>query len=128
MTCHSSVVPIILLIARSKLVPDFVATIHFVHLICVSLYVHAIPTYPVWWFLQMISTILMTVLGVWACQWRELRPMAFGGKAKSTENGANASPSDVDVGVGYDMGPGGGRGRDGAGAYEMVGMTPKEPA
>lgn len=40
-----------------------------------------------WWLLQISSAALMTFLGVWACQWRELKPMAFGGKGKPTTNG-----------------------------------------
>lgn len=72
----------------------------------------------------------MISLGVWACQWRELRPMSFGGKAKqqsdpaTLENGGATAP---DNGEGFSMGSGG-RGRDGAGTYEMVGMAPKEPS
>ena len=74
----------------------------------------------------------MVSLGMWACQWRELKPFAFGGSGNSkgkqpavdTGGGAEAE------GEGFEMGnPAmGGRGRDGASAYEMVGMAPKEPA
>ena len=65
----------------------------------------------------------MVGLGMWACQWRELKPMAFGGKGKAVANGR---PKEEEDGEGYAMGRGG-RGRDG-GAYEMVGMAPaKEP-
>ncbi|KAK4611574.1 hypothetical protein CLAFUW4_12979 [Fulvia fulva] len=125
-----TVIPILLLIARSKLVPDFALTIHFVHLIVTSLYTKAIPTNITWWLLQVASVALMISLGVWACQWRELRPMSFGGKAKqqsdpaTLENGGATAP---DNGEGFSMGSGG-RGRDGAGTYEMVGMAPKEPS
>lgn len=59
----------------------------------------------------------MMFLGVWACQWRELKPIAFGGgKSKTTT---------VDTGEDAETGfarENRGRGRDGAGAYEMVGM------
>ena len=74
-----SVVFILLLVSRSKLVPDFALTIHFLHLIASSLYTHAIPTNLLWWGLQSASSALMTFLGMWACQWRELRPISFGG-------------------------------------------------
>jgi hypothetical protein len=68
----------------------------------------------------------MTALGIWACQWRELRPLTFGGKAKATDTGSGAA----EEGEGHVMGNGrGGRGRAGGGAYEMVQMGgPREPA
>lgn len=67
----------------------------------------------------------MTGLGVWACQWRELKPMAFGGKGKAR---AENAPADAERGDGHVMGSGRGAGTDGQGSYEMVGMAPKEPA
>lgn len=45
----------------------------------------------------------MVTVGTWACQWRELRPIPFGGSAR---------------GVGEGSSSGGG----GAGEYEMVQM------
>lgn len=118
-----SVIPILLLIARSKLVPDFALTIHFIHLIVTSLYTHVIPDTLYWWLVQGASAALMVSLGMWACQWRELQPMAFGGKAKSPTKTA-------DEGEGYEMGTLRGAGRDGAGSYENVGAeaSRKEPA
>ncbi|KAF1977143.1 hypothetical protein BU23DRAFT_587703 [Bimuria novae-zelandiae CBS 107.79] len=109
---------ILLLIARSKLVLDFALTIHFIHLIVTSLYSHAIPTNLFWWALQACSATLMTSLGVWACQWRELRPINFGAKSTASQ-GASAAED----GMGESRGWGRGRGRDGAGEYEMVGMN-----
>lgn len=81
----------------------------------------------------------MTLGGVWACQWRELRPVKFGGSAAPNNNKAsggargqeqeNARAGDERVleggeGEGYEVGGhrGRGRGRDGGGLYEMVGM------
>ncbi|KAF2252714.1 hypothetical protein BU26DRAFT_517287 [Trematosphaeria pertusa] len=110
---------ILLLIARSKLVLDFALTIHFIHLIVTSLYSHAIPTNLFWWALQICSAALMTSLGVWACQWRELRPINFGSKP-GVRQGNGSAPDD---GVGETRGRGRGRGRDGAGEYEMVNMN-----
>jgi hypothetical protein len=60
----------------------------------------------------------MTSLGVWACQWRELRPINFGSKTV-VRQGASAVEEDT----GESRGRGRGRGRDGAGEYEMVGMA-----
>ena len=111
-----SAIFILLLIARSKLVLDFALTVHFIHLIVTSLYTHAIPSNLFWWALQMCSATLMTSLGVWACQWRELKPINFGSKTPAQQ------PVTEEEG-GDSRGRGRGRGRDGAGEYEMVGMS-----
>ncbi|KAK3677349.1 hypothetical protein LTR78_002887 [Recurvomyces mirabilis] len=126
------VIPILLLIARSKLVPDFALTIHFVNLLTTSVYTRSIPTSIYWWLVQLCSAALMTSVGIWACQWRELQPMAFGGKSSKGKqraeaaNGHAVGPAEVaDEEAGYEMGGGRGGGRDGAGTYEMVGMAPR---
>ena len=71
----------------------------------------------------MASAALMTSLGIWSCQWRELRPMTFGAKTEAKgdgqENKSAASLEDDSLG----RGRGRGRGRDGGGEYEMVGMN-----
>ncbi len=87
----------------------------------------------------------MGVGGVWACRWRELRPMSFGGGGRAERGGAGGSGVGERGGgrevrgegggagdgeEGYEMGGEGrggegrekGRGRDGGGLYEMVGM------
>jgi hypothetical protein len=64
----------------------------------------------------------MTSLGVWACQWRELRPINFGGKSSSSASRQEGHGGDDDDGIGLSRGRGRGRGRDGAGEYEMVHM------
>ncbi|KAF2011802.1 hypothetical protein BU24DRAFT_426905 [Aaosphaeria arxii CBS 175.79] len=115
------VVFILLLIARSKLVLDFAVTVHFIHLVVTSLYSHAFPSNLFWWGLQLCSATLMTSLGVWACQWRELRPINFGGKARQP---TNQSIEDTEVGHIENAGRGGGR--DGAGEYELVGIDRRE--
>jgi len=123
------VIPILLLVARSKLVPDFALTIHFIHLIITSLYARAIPTNVYWWLVQACSAALMIALGMWACQWRELQPMAFGGKGKERAAAANGHLPEIHIeeaGEGFPTSSGSGKGRDGAGAYEMVGMAPRE--
>lgn len=113
---------ILLLVARSKLVLDFALTIHIIHLIVTSLYTHAVPSNLFWWALQMCSAALMTSLGVWACQWRELRPITFGGKDNSSTSRPQGNGVGGDEELGHTRGRGRGRGRDGAGEYEMVGM------
>ena len=117
---------LLLLIARSKLVPDFACTIAFLHLVATSLYERALPASLAWWALQAASTALMAGLGVWACRYRELRPIAFGGAAPAAQGARQAGIGEpaaaADEEQGFGRGRGRGRGRDGAGEYEMVGM------
>lgn len=128
-TNRNSVIAILFIIQRSKLVLDFVITLHFVHLILVSLYSHGLPRNWLWWALQVCSAVFMVVVGTWACQRRELRPIIFGGSAASPTDGgsvgvgAGAGPSSDAIGdeeSGFSRGGRRGRGRDGAGEYEMV--------
>lgn len=64
--------------ARSKLVLDFVITLHIIHLIVTSTYTKQVPANALWWALQAGSVGVMFAGGMWSCRWRELRPMAFG--------------------------------------------------
>lgn len=109
----NSAIFILLLIARSKLVLDFALTLHAIHFVVTSLYTHAIPSHLFWWALQTASATLMTSLGVWACQWRELRPINFGAKKQTGR---------ADDAAGESRGAGRGRGRDGLGEYEMTSL------
>jgi len=102
------VIFLLLFIARSKLVPDFAITIHVINLVVTSFYTGIVPRQLFWWGLQVTSAGLMTFLGIWACRWRELKPIQFGGKGK-TRAAPDASSST-------------------AGVYEMVGMEPKDEA
>ncbi|KAL9595159.1 MAG: hypothetical protein Q9219_006615 [cf. Caloplaca sp. 3 TL-2023] len=97
----AGIIFLLLLIARSKLVLDFALTIHLLHLIITSLYTKSIPTNLLWWGLQSVSAGIMVMGGVWACRWRELRPIEFGG-----EGGKKGRSRE---------------GRDGGGEYELVG-------
>ncbi|MCJ1289211.1 hypothetical protein MMC34_000743 [Xylographa carneopallida] len=115
------VILLLLLVARSKLVPDFALTLHFLHLLVTSLYARALPANWLWWGLQACSVALMVSLGVWACRWRELRPMSFG-KAKETPGLPVLRGEEEDGADLWGRGRGRGRGRDGAGEYEMLGM------
>ncbi|OJJ39097.1 hypothetical protein ASPWEDRAFT_36820 [Aspergillus wentii DTO 134E9] len=120
------VIFLLLLVSRSKLIPDFALTIHFLHLIATSLYTHSIPGNLLWWGLQFASAAFMTFFGMWACQWRELRPISFGGHAQPT--GASSSQPQAegtDDGQEVSVSRGRGRGRDVRAAsdeYEMVHM------
>lgn len=121
-----SAIAILFLISRSKLVLDFALTIHFLHLLTTSLYSKSIPQNLLWWVLQIASATLMTSLGVWSCQYRELRPINFGGSAASApatnhEAGSfSQTVEDEEDGVGNGRR---GKGKDGGGEYEMVRMN-----
>lgn len=101
----------VLVHARSKLVLDFSLTLHFLHLVVVSLYDHEIPRSWLWWGLQATSAAVMIFVGTWACQWRELRPIPFGGNGGGARGVGEGSSSDVTRSAG-----------DGGGNYEMVQM------
>lgn len=113
---------LLLLVARSKLVPDFALTIHLLHLLVTSLYSRALPAHWFWWALQIASAALMTSLGVWSCQYRELQPIKFGGAARAAGRSGATEAALEEGGVGFVRGRGRDAGRDGSGAYEMVGM------
>ena len=137
---------LLLFVARSKLVPDFALTLHGLHLVATSLYVRAPPTNLLWWALQAASAALMMSLGIWACRWRELRPLSFGGAAADGATKPKKTPalpprgdaggeeddeeedehgSSVGLGLGKMLGML--RGQDeNKGAYEMVGMGPRD--
>lgn len=120
----SRVIILLLLISRSKLVPDFALTLHFLHLLTTSLYTRTLPTNLLWWLLQAGSAVVMVSLGVWACRYRELRPISFGiggtattgSEARKEEGGEAESKTDDQIRGGR----GRGRNRDEGPSYEMV--------
>lgn len=102
----------LILLARSKLVLDFALTVLGIHLLFTSLYTRSVPSNRLWWGVQVVSAGVMVVGGMWACRWRELRPIGFGGGAG---------------GRGGKKGGGGGGGvGDERGGYEMVGKGEEE--
>ncbi|KAK9421229.1 putative Protein SYS1 [Seiridium unicorne] len=127
------IIALVALIARSKLIPDFALTLHFIHLLVVYFYTGSLPRFAMWWVTMGASSAATVALGIYGCRWRELRPISFGGTARtnneqgsSTENGHAEGGDDVgDEEMGFSRGRGRGRGRDGAGEYEMVGLKPE---
>ncbi|XXH01418.1 hypothetical protein Hte_007778 [Hypoxylon texense] len=133
------IIAMVTLIGRSKLVLDFALTLHFVHLVVVTLYTGLVPRNVAWWLTMAASSAVAVSGGTYGCRWRELRPISFGGNggnggggggrntgnaeggadAAATQNGG-AAPGDEEMG--FSRGRGRGRGRDGAGEYEMVGL------
>lgn len=135
---------IVVIIARSKLVPDFAFTVHIVHLVVVSLYAGRVPRNAMWWATMLASSGLAVALGIWGCRYRELQPIFFGGRrilpaagtaaADAATEGGEASASgglleeegaQGDEEMGFSRGRGRGRGRDSAGEYEMAPMEAK---
>ncbi|KAI9827106.1 MAG: hypothetical protein M1826_006470 [Phylliscum demangeonii] len=126
---------LLLLVSRSKLVLDFALTMHGIHLVAVLAYTRSVPTHLLWWALQAASVAIMASLGVWACRWRELRPINFGGDGgRAPAPAVGSGPitmADLEEDGGRSTGGGGGDGgashdpraaRDGVGSYELVGM------
>ncbi|KAI9772060.1 MAG: hypothetical protein M1840_001348 [Geoglossum simile] len=116
----AGVIFLLLVVSRSKLIPDFVVTLHVIHLLVTTLYSHSLPRHALWWLLQATSAVLMASLGMWSCQWRELRPINFGGgggtnAAAAVGGGSTGEAESV-------RGSSGGSGRDSAGEYELVAM------
>ena len=66
----------------------------------------------------------MVSLGMWACQWRELRPISFGDTSVTRANldTQQAPDADEDLTVHAPSGRDRGRKRDDSSGYEMVGI------
>ncbi|EPE05158.1 integral membrane protein [Ophiostoma piceae UAMH 11346] len=118
---------IVIIVGRTKLVLDFAATLHVLHLAVVYLYTGTVPANLAWWATMAVSTCTAFLAGSWGCQHRELRPINFGGSSISSSAAASAAaaapsaaPTAGDEEQGFSRGRGRGRGRDGAGDYEMV--------
>ncbi|KAJ6138597.1 hypothetical protein N7471_005083 [Penicillium samsonianum] len=121
LNCFISVMFLLVFVSRSKLVPDFALTIHFLHLIATTLYTHSLPSNLLWWGLQFASAAMMTFLGMWACQRRELEPIKFGGHGGSTQAGPSSQASAGDGQQESSFGRGRGRERS-LQEYEMDDM------
>ncbi|KAM5345699.1 hypothetical protein ACJ41O_011560 [Fusarium nematophilum] len=130
-------VAIVAVVARSKLVPDFALTVHFIHLVVATLYTGRLPRHAMWWATMLASSALSTGLGIWGCRYRELQPVFFGGRRILAATGADPEATAgmaaeqqqhrPEEETGEVRGSGRGRGRDGAGVYEMAPMAPVEP-
>ncbi|KAI0122695.1 integral membrane protein S linking to the trans Golgi network-domain-containing protein [Daldinia grandis] len=127
----AAIVAMVAFVGRSKLVIDFALTLHFIHLVIVTFYTGLLPRNVAWWATAIVSSAVTVVGGTYGCQWRELRPISFGGNAKNNNTGGGAAATaqngaagnQGDEEMGFSRGRGRGRGRDGTGEYEMVGMN-----
>ena len=120
------------LVARSKLVPDFALTVHFLHLVVATLYSGRLPRHAMWWFTMLASAALSVGLGIWGCRYRELQPVFFGGRRILAATGPESGPAAAPAAAGEttvteqprdeeEMAVPGGRGN---GEYEMAPMQP----
>ncbi|EKV06808.1 Integral membrane protein SYS1-related [Penicillium digitatum] len=121
LNCLISVMSLLVFVSRSKLIPDFALTIHFLHLIATTLYTHSLPSNLLWWGLQFASATMMIFLGMWACQRRELEPIKFGGHGGSTQASSSSQASAGDGQQESSFGRGRGRERS-LQEYEMDDM------
>ncbi|OAD70628.1 hypothetical protein PHYBLDRAFT_94293, partial [Phycomyces blakesleeanus NRRL 1555(-)] len=73
---------LVLIVQRAKLILDFVLTMHGIHLVAVWIYRKQLPTGGVWWLLQLVHALIMTLGGEWACMRREMEPIMMTAKPK----------------------------------------------
>lgn len=78
---------LVVLVARSKLIPDFAITLHAIHLVVSAVYSAAVPRHVLWWLTMLASCTSCVYLAAWGCRYRELQPIAFGGFARDLETG-----------------------------------------
>lgn len=123
----SSVIFLLLFVSRSKLVPDFALTIHFLHLVATTLYTHSLPSNLLWWGLQFASAAMMIFVGMWACQHRELRPITFTGLEGSGQAGSSSQQAGGNGQQESSFGRGRGRERSLQNEYEMDQLKPTGP-
>ncbi|KAK9247264.1 integral membrane protein S linking to the trans Golgi network-domain-containing protein [Lipomyces tetrasporus] len=99
-------------VGRSKMVFDFVLTIHGLNLLITTLYTAHIPASLLWWLLQIAFIFSMLTLGTWASRWRELNVMYFPtAAAPSASVAANSQAVNREVSTGLS---------DDAEEYELV--------
>jgi hypothetical protein len=72
LTAIISALFLVLVVERAKKCLDFSATVHIFHLLGCIFY-GGFPTLWLWWLLQGVSLLIMTVLGEYMCWQRELR-------------------------------------------------------
>lgn len=68
-----------LIVGRSKLAWDFALTIHMINVGVVWLYSKEFPKSFWWWVLQVLSSVILVMLGTYTTRWRELRTTFFEG-------------------------------------------------
>lgn len=105
-------IALMVFVGRSKLVLDFVLTLHFLHAVIVIFlwppedpnkqdgsYAGTWPRNRLWWILQLGSCVSMLLGGMAGCRWRELKPIGFGESAGSREAALETGPSEDHQGL-----------------------------
>eukprot|EP00897_Mesotaenium_endlicherianum_P010342 jgi/Mesen1/9336/ME000061S08784 len=69
---------LLLLVERTKKCLDFTVTVYFIHLFFCIVY-KGVPSTLLWWVLNGVCLVVMTVLGEWLCMRREQREIPIGG-------------------------------------------------
>ncbi|CAI1514221.1 hypothetical protein SEUBUCD646_0J01940 [Saccharomyces eubayanus] len=80
------------IVGRSKLAWDFAITIHAINFIVVSFYTWELPSFS-WFFLQVLSSLILIFLGTWTTRWKELRDTFFEGLVDSNEGQSQPTAS-----------------------------------
>lgn len=116
----------VMIVIRSKLVLDFALTTHFIHLVVASLYTGQVPRHVFWWLTMVMSSAVGVGLGIWGCQYRELRPVFFGGGGggSSAQKNNNSSGNNNNNGDQHANGSAGGNGEGSSGGGAADGIPP----
>ncbi|KAK9458713.1 integral membrane protein S linking to the trans Golgi network-domain-containing protein [Lipomyces oligophaga] len=86
-----NVLPLAFFVGRSKLVPDFVLTLHGINLFVTCVFTRSFPSSVLWWILQFASISIMLFLGTWASRHRELNVLYFPPLKISSSTSASSS-------------------------------------
>jgi len=66
-------------VKRTKLCLDFAATVHIFHLVTCWMYNTHFPTSLSWWLSNVVSIIIMTVVGEFLCMRTDMQEIPLGG-------------------------------------------------
>lgn len=89
-----SAVYLLYIVQRAKLCLDFALTLHFFHLVIVSIHSKGFPSSFVWWLCFLISASITSLCGEYLCMQREMEPIHLRGVNKKRSSRAiPSSPS-----------------------------------
>ncbi|KAI8374506.1 integral membrane protein S linking to the trans Golgi network-domain-containing protein [Radiomyces spectabilis] len=91
---------LVFIVQRAKLILDFVVTLHIFHIVLVWIHKQRFPTTGAWWLLQILSAVIMTLGGEWACMRREMKPIMMKQKQKATNIDADMEEGRIDGSAG----------------------------
>ncbi|CAO3636685.1 unnamed protein product [Cunninghamella blakesleeana] len=103
MNAIANVILILIIVQRARQVLDFVLTLHGGHILACWVYIGKFPTNLSWWFIQILSILIMTLGGEWACMKYEMKPILIqsslrgGNKNTNTQLFENENIDDNDL-------------------------------